>query len=412
VDEFVAEATVWLDEHVTPRASAGSVQWGVGEFDVAVFHDMTDDEERTYLAGLAEWHQIKAEAGYHAITWDPEWGGLGLSNEHARAFANLEMGYEVPGRHELFSVTTGLVAPTVLSAGTDEQKERFVRRFLLAEEFACQLFSEPGAGSDLASLACRAERDGDEWVLNGQKVWTSGARFSGWGLLIARSDPTAPKHKGQTAFLVPFDTEGVEVRPIKQMSGGTSFNEVFFNDARLPDSLRLGEVGEGWGVALTTLAHERANSGRSGARKRPGGGWQESIATARAFGATADPVTRAQLMEVYSHEQARHLTNFRVMAAQEAGAQPGPEGSIGKLYWVEGLPGVTSAMSSTLGPRLIADTGEWGSYEWGEHVLGSPGYRIAGGSDEIQRNIIGERVLGLPRDPQVDKSTPWNELPR
>ena len=412
IEEFRDEARAWLDANAERRAADAELVWGEGEFSVAVFKEQPRDAELAHLAQIAAWQQRKAERGYHAITWATEHGGLGLSNDHALAFAELEGEYAVAGRHELFSVTAGLVAPTVLEHGTDEQRDRFVQRFLLAQEWCCQLFSEPGAGSDLASLACRAERDGDEWVLNGQKVWTSGAPFAQWGLMIARTDPAVPKHRGLTAFLVPFDAEGVTVVPIRQMSGGASFSEVFFDDARIGDDLRLGEVGGGWRVALTTLAHERASSSRSGARKRPGGSALEALATATAFGAGSDGVIREQLMGVHIHEQVRLMTAQRVAAARGAGGQPGPEGSIGKLFWVNGLNDVSDVVGSILGPKLIADTGEWGTYEWTEHVTGSPGYRIAGGSDEIQRNIIGERVLGLPPEPRVDKDVPWNEAPR
>ena len=411
IAEFVAEARDWLDDKAE-RLPPSDRRWGEGTFSVAVFHRRSPDDEQAHLEAMASWHQRKATDGYHAISWDPAYGGLGLPPEYELAFAGLETEYKIPARHELFGVTTGLVAPTVLSEGTPAQRERFVVDFLTASQWCCQLFSEPGAGSDLASLGCRAEADGDEWVLNGQKVWSSGAQFSQWGLLIARSDPSVAKHRGMTAFLVPLDAQGVEVRPVKQMTGSTSFNEVFLSDARIGDDLRLGDVGGGWKVALTTLAHERASSSRRGASRRPGGSADDAIATAVAFEATDDPIIRQQLARVQSHERVRLLTAQRVAAARQAGQEPGPEGSIGKQFWVEGLPQISQAASGVLGPRLTADTGEWGSYEWGEHVLGAPGYRIAGGSDEIQRNIIGERVLGLPGEPRLDRDTPWNELPR
>ncbi|MEM9134836.1 MAG: acyl-CoA dehydrogenase family protein [Actinomycetota bacterium] len=411
VEAFIEEARAWLDA-AAERAPAASKGWGEGEFSVAVFPVRTPDEERAFLDTLAAWQQRKAAEGYHAITMPTEFGGLGLSDDHALAFARIEAEYDVPGRHELFSVTTGLVAPTVAAVGTEGQKARFVESFLTASSWCCQLFSEPGAGSDLASLACRADRDGDRWILNGQKVWSSGAHLSEWGILIARTDPTVAKHRGLTAFLVPLDSDGVDVRPIKQISGSESFCEVFLSDVRIDDDLRLGEIGSGWSVALTTLAHERANSSRRGATHRPGGSAQQVLDTARAFGGTEDLVLRQRLAQVVAHERIRLLSTARVAGARRAGASPGPEGSIGKLFWVNGLAPRGDVVASVLGPRLVADTGEWGSYGWGEHVLGAPGYRIAGGSDEVQRNIIGERVLGLPGEPRVDKDVPWNEIPR
>ncbi len=415
VEEFTADAAAWLAEHGTPRTAEAGVDdlvWGEGPFSVSVFHNMTHDEERSHLERLRAWNRRKAERGYHAITWPESYGGLGLSTAHARAFNGLERDYEVPDSHELFSVTVGLMAPTVRAFGTDDQKASYVADFLATSTFCCQLFSEPGAGSDLASLGCRAERDGDEWVVNGQKVWSSGAQFADSGLLIARSDVDQPKHKGMTAFIVPFDTPGVEVRPIKQMSGGTSFNEVFFDGARLPDEFRIGDVGEGWKVALTTLGFERDHSASGGsAGRRPGGSWKQLVATAEAVGAIDDPIVRDRMMGLYLHLQTERHLNRRA-ADLARGGTPGPEGSLGKLKWTEGMRKMSDVISAILGPRLIADTGEWGTYAWGEHVLGAPGYRIAGGSDEVQRNIIGERVLGLPGEPRLDKNLPWKDIPR
>ena len=414
VEEFANEAADWLAEHGEPivdDSGEREIVWGDGEFSVAVFHALSFEAERDLLEDAKRWAQLKATKGYHAVTGSPEFGGLGLSKEHARAFGALERNYRVPTRHETFSVTTGLIAPTVELFGTPEQKEQFVGAFLAAELLCCQLFSEPGAGTDLANLSCRAERDGDEWVINGQKVWSSGAQFSEWGELIARSDVDAPKHKGMTAFMVPMDADGVEIRPIKQMSGGESFNEVFFNDCRVPDSMRLGPVGEGWKVALTTLGFERDHSDSGGNKTRAGGSWRQLLATAKAMGVTDDPVMRQDLMEVYIHTRVEHFLNRRAADLAKEGT-PGPEGSLGKLLWTEGMTKMSHAISRVLGSRLTADTGEWGTWEWGEHVLGAPGYRIAGGSDEVQRNIIGERVLGLPGEPRVDKGIPWKDVPR
>ena len=421
LDEFTAEAGAWLDGNAKRRHESGGSDrahpgepdaWGAGEFSVAVFHALSFAQERGLLDEITAWHRQKADRGYHAITWPVAFGGLGLPKEYARAFSRLENGYETPTRHETFSVTTGLIAPTVARFGTPEQQARFVSMFLRTDALCCQLFSEPGAGSDLASLACRAHLDGDEWVVNGQKVWSSGAQFSQWGELIARTDPDVAKHRGMTAFLVPMDLPGIEIRPIRQMSGGSSFNEVFFTDVRLPDRLRLGDVGDGWNVALTTLGFERDHSSSGGGSARLGGSWSKLLATATALDRMDDPGVRDHLVRCFIHMRLEGFVNRRAADLRAAGAPPGPEGSLGKLLWTEGMNRMTEAVSSVLGARLTADTGEWGTFAWGEHVLGAPGYRIAGGSDEIQRNIIGERVLGLPGEPRVDKNLSWKDTPR
>jgi alkylation response protein AidB-like acyl-CoA dehydrogenase len=411
VDDLVAQARVWFDEHAVRRpTSEAELGWGEGEFDVSVFSDMSFDDERDHIRRIAEWIQTKATRGYHAVDWPVEYGGLGLSRAHARALARLEREYESPGSHELVSVTVGLISSTLRVLGSDEMKTRFVKSLLSAEILACQLFSEPGAGSDLAGLSCRAVRDGDEWVVNGQKVWSSGAQFSQWGELIARTDPDVIKHQGLTAFMLPLDAPGVEVRPIKQMSGGSSFCEVFFNDVRLSDDLRLGDVGDGWKVATTTLSFERDHSESGGGGGASGGSFKQLLATARMAGLTDDPMMRDKLAKVYIHGRIESYTNRRAADLARSGT-PGPEGSLGKLLWTEGMTEVSSVIGDILGARLLADTGEWGTYAWNEHLLGAPGYRIAGGSDEVQRNILGERVLGLPREPRADTG-PWSSIPR
>jgi alkylation response protein AidB-like acyl-CoA dehydrogenase len=413
LEAFTAEAGAWLGQNASPRRAAPSEQpqaWGEGDFSVSVFHNLSFEEEKQVLDDLVAWNALKRQRGYHAVDWPVEFGGLGLTRAHATAFNRLEQGYETPPSHELFAVTKRLIAPTVAHYGTPEQKDRFVAALLATEMLCCQLFSEPGAGSDLAGLACRAERDGGEWVVNGQKVWSSGAQFAHWGLLIARSDPDAVKHRGMTAFMLPLDHPGVDIRPIRQMSGGTSFNEVFISDARISDDLRIGPEGDGWKVALTTLGYERDRSSgdSSGAT---GGSWEQLLGTARQVGATGDPVLREALTRMYVHRRVEHMLNRRASDLARRG-QPGPEGSLSKIFWTQGMNLMSEVVSLVLGPRLVADSGEWGTYEWGEHVLGAPGYRIAGGSDEIQRNIIGERVLGLPREPRVDRGIPWRDVPR
>ncbi|MFN7243969.1 MAG: acyl-CoA dehydrogenase family protein, partial [Dietzia cercidiphylli] len=355
------------------------------------------DAERELIDAGRAWQAERVDAGFGAMTWAPEWGGRGLSASHERIYAGVEREYLTPERHENILVTVELVAPTLLELGSERQQERFIRPFLRTDELCCQLFSEPGAGSDLAGLSTRAVRDGDNWRVNGQKVWSSGAQFSEWGLLIARSDPAAPKHKGMTAFMVPMDLAGVEVRPIRQMSGGSTFNEVFLTDVALPDEYRVGAVGEGWKVALTTLGFERQSSAGI---VDAGGNTADLIRLATSLGITGAAEVRGRIAESHIYERAQALMVARYAELEQAGAVPGVEGSIGKLVWTQNLKRVGDAAASFLGHRILADTGEADTFAWTQHLLGAPGYRIAGGSDEIQRNIIGERGLGLPREPR------------
>jgi alkylation response protein AidB-like acyl-CoA dehydrogenase len=412
LDTFTRGARAWLESNATRKTAAETTEqpvvWGQGEFSVSVFHNLTFAEEQAVLDEAAAWTQKKSEVGYHAITWPEQYGGLGLPTEYQRAFHRLEAEYVTPGGHETHSVTTHLMAPTLRILGNDWQKERLVRSFLEARELCCQLFSEPGAGSDLASVSTRADRDGDEWVLNGQKVWSSGAQFSPWGMAVCRSDPDLPKHKGITVFVLPMDSPGVEVRPIRQMSGGTSFNEVFLTDVRVPDQNRVGDIGEGWKVALTVLGFERGSS--DGSNSRVGGSWNQVRALAEHFEVTTDPIMRQKLIDLYIRYRLMGMTRMRIASQTKAGQAPGPEGSIGKIFWTQSMTAMSEVVAAILGPRLAADSGEWGTYAWNDHVLGAPGYRIAGGSDEIQRNIVGERVLGLPGEPRVDKDIPYRDV--
>lgn len=391
LDDYEEQARTWLDAELPARAAQ--------EHDptYAIFHNRTHDEERALIDAARAWQARRVDAGFGAITWGPDWGGPGLTAGHERVYVNLERGYQAPDRHENVLVTVELVAPTLHALGTDEQRERFVRPFLRADELCCQLFSEPGAGSDLAGLSTKAVRSGDTWRINGQKVWSSGAQFSEWGLLIARSDRSAPKHKGMTAFMVPMDTPGVEVRPIRQMSGGSTFNEVFLSDVELPDSLRVGAEGDGWKVALTTLGFERNSSAGI---VSAGGNSVDLARLADRLGLSDDPLVRRRLGDAAIYERAAALMVARYAERERAGAVPGVEGSIGKLVWTQNLKRVGDAAASFLGDRIVADTGEPDTFAWSEHLLGAPGYRIADGSDEIQRNIIGERGLGLPREPR------------
>ncbi len=419
IDAFRDEVRTWLAANAEPLAATSSDEdevelgWGEGSDDVSVFHDIDDDEERRRLTACQTWQRKKYDAGYAMINWATELGGRGLPNSFVRAYNTEESRYVVPSGGELPPTSMGLIATTVSVYGTPEQKARWIPSLMRQDEYGCQLFSEPSAGSDLASLTTKAVRDGDEWVLEGQKVWTSGARFAQWGLAITRTDFDVPKHKGMTAFMVPLDAPGVDIRPIRQSSGGSSFNEVFLTGVRLNDAdYRLGAVGDGWRVALTCLGFERDHSSGGGGGGGTGGGFKKVLDCARHFGRTGDPVTRQVLADLYIQQKVTQLTNRRAASKMRAGQTPGPEASLGKLMWTANMARVSDAISGILGPKLVADTGEWGTYAWSAHVLGAPGYRIAGGSDEIQRNIIGERVLGLPAEPRVDKDVSFSQAQR
>ncbi len=407
LSEWRTQVRAWLAATV-PARTAGSQSDEPA--DLAVFRNLSDAEERRLLEAVRAYRRARYDAGYGALTLPADQGGAGLPASFAMVMAQEEAAFAVPPSTELISVTTGLVGPAVAMFGTPEQRTAFVRSFLRTELLACQLFSEPGAGSDLAALGCRAVRDGDAWRVDGQKVWTSGARHADYGLLLARTDPDVPKHRGITAFLLPMDTAGVDVRPIRQMSGGSSFNEVFLSGARIPDDLRLGEVGEGWRVATATLAFERSASG-SGTRRK-GGTFDDVLALARSLGRSGDPVVRQALADLYVRTVLRAATAERVAHASAAGVSPGAGASIGKLLASDVLVRTGETAADLLGPHITADTGEPGTFGWTEHVLGAPGYRLAGGTDQIQRNVIAERVLGLPPETRVDKDVPWSQLGR
>jgi alkylation response protein AidB-like acyl-CoA dehydrogenase len=338
------------------------------------------------------------DAGFGWISGPPAYGGRGLPREYQRIYAGVAADFRTPSM-AVYGIGLGMVAPTILAHATDEVKEAYLRAMYRGDIVGCQLFSEPSAGSDLASLQTRADRDGDEWIINGQKVWTSGAQRSDIGEIICRTDPDLPKHRGLTGFVVDMHAPGVEVRPLRQMTGGASFNEVFFTDVRVPDSHRLGDVNGGWTVALTTLMNERAAIGGGG-----GGGVGLPTATrlielARASGKADDPLIRQQLASVYINDLVSRYTTLRSMAKIAVGQLPGPEMSLAKLSLTANMVRTYELVSSILGPALVADTGAWGTYAWTQFLLGVPGMRVAGGTDEVLHNIIGERVLGLPKEP-------------
>jgi alkylation response protein AidB-like acyl-CoA dehydrogenase len=397
LEDFSASAKAFLDANTEPRSEEKFV-WGEGTDRVGLLDEQTREEEAAELAAAKEWKATEFDAGFGWITGPEEYGGRGLSKEYARAYADLHTEYRVPSQRP-FGVGLGMVAPTILAHGIAEVKERYLRSMYRGDVIGCQLFSEPVAGSDLAGIQTRAVRDGDEWVVSGQKVWTSGAQYSDVGEIITRTSTDKPKHKGLTMFLVDMRAPGVDVRPLRQMTGGASFNEVFFEEVRVHDSHRLGDIDEGWTVALTTLMNERAAIGGGGA----GLGSvsvTRFIELARYLGLANDPLVRQRLADAFVRTTVARYTNLRAMAKVRADQLPGPEMSIAKLALTQNMQQLSEMVGALLGPRLVADTGEWGTYAFAEFVLGVPGMRVAGGTDEIMRNIVGERVLGLPKEPQ------------
>jgi acyl-CoA dehydrogenase len=399
-DDFRAEALAFLEANAK-RRQAEVTGWGKGSDKVGVLEEKTPEEERAEVEEAKAWRQQKFDAGFGWITGPSQYGGRELTSAYERIYQTVEAGFDTPSQSP-FGIGLGMVAPTILAHATDEVKDAYLRKLYRGEMVACQLFSEPGAGSDLAGLQTKAVLDGDEWIVTGQKVWTSGAQYSDIGEIICRTDPDLPKHKGLTGFVVDMKAPGVEVRPLRQMTGGASFNEVFFNEVRVPDNHRLGDVNQGWTVALTTLMNERASIGGGGA----GGG---STSTNRLgemlkhFGKDKDPVLRQQLAGIYIHGQVARYTNLRAMEKIKAGQLPGPEMSIAKLSLTQNMQRIQKFVGDVLGPHLVADSGEWGTFAWTEFVLGVPGMRVAGGTDEVMRNIVGERVLGLPKEPGLSK---------
>lgn len=409
IEEFRDEATRFLDANAEPRAAAQAFAWGVGDDDVSLFEEVAPEEEAAQLAESKAWLAKRADAGLAWIAGPVELGGRGLPRSYEAAYRSIEARYEVPDQ-SFFGIGLGMVAPTILAHGT-EATLPYLPRLYGGDIVGCQLFSEPGAGSDLAGLQTRAERDGDEWILNGQKVWTSGAHYSDIGEIICRTDPDLPKHQGLTGFVVDMHAPGVTVRPLRQMTGGAAFNEVFFDDVRVPDDHRLGDVNMGWTVALTTLMNERASIGGGGGPSGLGlASATRLIEMMRHFGVDDDPVLRDQLARLYTSFQVARFTNMRWAAGMKAGKTPGPELSMGKLALTANLTATADLVARILGPRVQADTGEWGTFAWAQFICGTPGMRIAGGSDETLRNIVGERVLGLPKEPGIDTTSPFKDI--
>jgi alkylation response protein AidB-like acyl-CoA dehydrogenase len=404
LEEFAARARAWLEANAAPRPASHELRWGEGSDRVALFRDLTPDEELAHVDELRVWQRRKFDAGFGAIAWPARYGGDARPPAYESAFRRIESSFATPTINETVSISLEIVAPTILALGDEAQREHWIRRLRRGDALGCQMFSEPGAGSDLGSIGLRAAREADGgWVLDGQKVWTSGAHLCDVGYVVARTKRGVAKHEAFTAFLVPLDADGITIRPIRQMTGGANFNEVFFDGLRLPETARLGEVGGGWAAMMATLGFERASAARGGGGTGPDL-FGRLLLEARRGGRGAEPAVRQAIAGLYVSNRVRSWAGRRAATNTRARGIPGPEGSIVKLALTDALQETSAVASLLLGPRLAVDTGGWGTFAWSEFVCGVPGLRIGGGTDEIQKNTIAERVLGLPREPKEEAS--------
>ena len=392
--EFRGRARAWLEANATRRRQEGGA--------ITLFGENGDGEGA--LATARFWQAKVFDAGWAGLTVPPEYGGAGLSPLYQIVWQQEAAHFALPV--DVFGIGIGMGAPTLVAWGTEQQKGRWLRPMLRGDEIWCQLFSEPGAGSDVASLRTRATRDGGEWLVNGQKVWTSGAHYSRWGLLLARTDPAASKHRGLTYFIVDMNQPGVEVRPLRQMTGGSNFNEVFFVDARVPDENVIGGEGMGWSVAVTTLMNERLSIGA--ALLSAEGAFGSLRQLAQRF--VGDASLRDRLVDLYARGQVLRFMAQRIISTLVRGGLPTALGSAAKI----GLSDVLTRFANLGidvqgGAGLLAGPDAVDDGVWQLIFTGYPGMRIAGGTDEIMRNIIGERILALPAEPRLDKGLPWNE---
>ncbi|MVZ99625.1 dehydrogenase [Actinomadura sp. LD22] len=362
-----------------------------------------------HLSAAKRFQAALYAAGFAGITWPKEWGGQGLGTADQQIFAEEAAEYDLPTYP--FIVNMGMCGPTLVDLGTPEQKSRYLRPLLSGEEIWCQLFSEPGAGSDVASLQTRAVRDDGGWAVNGQKVWTTNAQWADFGALLARTDPDVPKHAGLTMFIVDMHAPGVTVRPLKDMSGKAPFNEVYLDDVRIPAGAVIGEVGQGWRVAITMLGHERVSIGSSRPSRSSALSFDAVLALARRQGATDVPAHRERLAGLYAHERALELLNARMRQEAQAGRPPGARGSVAKLAGALQLRRAIEVAGELAGAGAVAwEPGDRHGDDLALGINSAPATGIAGGTNEVQRTIIGERVLGLPKEPQVDRDVPVRDL--
>ena len=407
-DEFRADAAAFLEANAERRVEVTQV-WGRGSDEVSIFPERTPEEDGAMLSAAKEWRAKVFDAGFGWISGPEAYGGRGLTREYERVWLSLENDYDVPSIGP-FGIGLGMVAPTILAHAVEGVKQRYLTSMYRGDTVACQLFSEPVAGSDLAGIQTKAIRDGEEWILNGQKVWTSGAQYSDIGEIITRtSSYPDSRHRGLTMFLVDMKAPGVEVRPLRQLNGHSEFGEVFFTDVVVPDGDRLGPEGLGWSVAISTLMQERSGlSGRPGV----GPGQADALAVrARRTGAWDDPVLRDRIMQAFITERVLQMATVRAFASLGR-SEPGAEGSIRKLTHAQ--LEVTLGLLATEaepGDAIAWDAPDQDAAAAVDAFLSGKILSIAGGTSEIQRNIIGERVLGLPRDRDPYADTPFEERP-
>jgi len=400
LEAIAAEVDQYLREHLPAR-------W-VEAVDQDDFEGLL--AARREVDGDEIWAAVGA-GGFVAPTWAPEQGGLGVSSKAAATISRVLARYRMPSFQN--PVGVDMVGPALLKWGTEEQQRRFLRPIAAYEEIWCQLFSEPGAGSDLAGLATSAIRDGDVWVVNGQKLWTSLGEIASFGILLARTAPELPKHWGITAYLMPMDAEGVTVRPIRQITGDAEFSEVFLDDVQIDDSLRLGPVDEGWRVAISVLMNERRAVSGSGAAL-PGTVTGRSIpALIQRHAPVSDPTLRQRLAQAYIEDKLVSFTNQRAAARRRSGHPAGPEGSISKLFFSEHTQRLQNLAVDLEGASAQAwpEDDRWlKGTAWS--LLRVRAKTIAGGTSEVQRNILAERILGLPKDAELDRYVPWSQVLR
>lgn len=395
---FRSEVRAFLSDHARVKTAVPSAN--------AMSHHANSPEEAQHVAEAQAWQATLFDNGWAGITWPKAYGGRGGSIVDQMIFNQELAHFDVPG--SVFAQGIGMAGPTLIAHGTPAQQERFLRPMLRGDELWCQLFSEPGAGSDLAALSTKAELDGDEWVVNGQKVWTSSAHYSHWGILLTRTNADAPKHRGITYFLVDMRTPGIEIRPLRQITGTAHFNEVFLTDVRIPADQVVGEVNDGWRVTMTTLTSERTLIGSGSLDPMPG-----LLALADRFGLRSDLLIRQRLADTHIRHQLIRFLGWRVQSAIARGQSPGPESSVLKLAHTTALTKLADLALELEGPlatTMPLDDPE--ALAWGFGFLSQFASKIGGGTDEVQRNIVGERVLGLPGDVRVDRDVPFRELPR
>lgn len=370
------------------------------------------ETEAEYLKRAKAWQKMKHQNGWACLQWPKDYGGSGASPMELIIWQQEEARFDVP--FGPFAIGQGMCGPTMMAYADDSFNRELLPKMASGEEIWCQLFSEPAGGSDLANLRTKSVKEGDNWVINGQKIWTSGAHYSDWGILVTRSDPSVPKHKGLTFFFLNMNSEGVEVKPIKQVSGASGFNEVYFTDVKIPDSQRLGEVGDGWRVSLTTLMNERLAVGSA-----RGPDFQDIYDLAckveiNGKPAVQDGAVRAKLADWYCQMSGLKYTKARTQSALSRGGTPGPENSITKVVSANKLQQIGSFGMELLdmGGIMTSENQLGDMAAFHNAFMAAPGFRIAGGTDEILRNIIAERVLGLPQDVRVDKGIPFSEIPQ